>query len=90
MSMRVNELIGSLQTFEVGISDRNKNKTKSITFVSNTKDEQNQCDLDIDEGMTNAIMLLRRQFNKVLKRIDMKSRPNVKNILLDIRNTNDF
>lgn len=40
--------------------------------------------------MTNAIVLLGRQFNKVLKRIDRKSRPNVKNIPLDITNTNEF
>ena len=56
--MGVDELVGSLQTFELGISDRSKNNNKSITFVSNTKDEENQCDLDTDEGMTNAIVLL--------------------------------
>ncbi|XP_050896014.1 uncharacterized protein LOC127102712 [Lathyrus oleraceus] len=90
ISIRVDELIESLHTFELGINDRTEKKTKSITFVSNTEDEQKQCDLDTDEGMTNAIVFLGRQFNKVLKRIDMKSRPNVKNIPLDIRNTNDF
>lgn len=82
--------IGSLQNFELGINDRTKNKTKSITFVSNIEDEQNQCDLDINKGMTNVVVILGRQFNKVLKRIDRKSRPNVKNIHFDIRNTNDL
>ncbi|XP_050887267.1 uncharacterized protein LOC127092437 [Lathyrus oleraceus] len=55
ISMRVGELIGSLKTFELGISDINENKTKSITFVSNIEDEQNQCDLDTDKGMANVI-----------------------------------
>lgn len=65
-------------------------KNKSTTFVYNTEDEDEQCDLEIDEGMTNAIVLLGRQFNKVLKRMDKKSRFNVKNIPSDIMNNNDF
>ena len=40
-TMRVDELIGSLQTFELGISDKSENKNKSVAFVSNTKDEEN-------------------------------------------------
>jgi excinuclease UvrABC nuclease subunit len=66
-TMRVDELIGSLQTFELGISDKSEKKNKSIAFVSNTEDEENQCDLDAGEGMTNVIVLLGRQFNKILK-----------------------
>ncbi|XP_050888876.1 uncharacterized protein LOC127094045 [Lathyrus oleraceus] len=89
-SMRVNELTRSLQTFELGISDRIEKKTKSIAFISNTEDEQNQFDLDTNEGMVNAIVLLGRQFNMLLKRIDRNSRTNFKNIPLDIINTNDF
>jgi hypothetical protein len=38
--MRVDEIIGSLQTFELGISDRSEKKNTSITFVSNTEDEE--------------------------------------------------
>lgn len=74
----------------MGISDKSEKKNKSITFVSNTEYEENQCHLDTDEGMTNSIVLLGRQFNKVLKRIDKKSRPNVKNIPFGIMNNNDF
>jgi excinuclease UvrABC nuclease subunit len=88
-TMRVDELIGSLQTFELGIIDKYEKKNKSITFVSNTEDEEDQCDLDIDEEMINAIVLLGRQFNKMLKRIDRKSRPNVKNIPSDISKNSD-
>ncbi|XP_050875624.1 uncharacterized protein LOC127079260 [Lathyrus oleraceus] len=83
-NMRVDELVGSLQTFELGISDRSEKKNKIMSFVSNTEDEEDQCDLDIDEGMYNVIVLLKRQFNKVRKGMDRKSRPNVKNISYDI------
>lgn len=34
-SMRVDELIGNLQTFESGIRDRIEKKTKRISFISN-------------------------------------------------------
>lgn len=83
-NMRVDELVGSLQTFEFGISDKSENKNKSISFVSNIEDEEDQCDLDTDEGMSNAIVLLRRQFNRVLKGMHCKSRQNDKNISPDI------
>lgn len=35
-NIRVDELVGSLQTFELGMSDRSEKKNKSIAFVSNT------------------------------------------------------
>lgn len=89
-SMRVDKLIGSLQTFELGIIDRTGKKTKIISFVSSTEDKQNQCNLDTGEGMANAIVFLGRKFDKVLKKIDRKLRLNVKNIPLDIRNTSNF
>jgi hypothetical protein len=37
-NMRVDELIGSLQTFEMGLIEGTENKTKSIAFVSNTEE----------------------------------------------------
>jgi len=37
-NMKVDELMRSLQTFELDISDRSEEKNKSITFVSNTNE----------------------------------------------------
>ncbi|MCI53353.1 gag-pol polyprotein [Trifolium medium] len=37
-STKVDELVGSLQTFELAVSDMTEKKSKSITFVSNTDD----------------------------------------------------
>lgn len=89
-NMKVDELVGSLQTFELAISDRSEKKKKSITFVSNTNNEEVQCDMKSNEGISEAILLLRKQFNKVLKRMDRKPRPNVKNMSFDISKNNDF
>jgi len=47
-NMKEEELIGSLQTFEMAISDRSEKKNKSIVFVSNTNDEHAKCDMETD------------------------------------------
>ena len=43
-NLKVDELIGSLQTFEMGISDNVDKKNKSIALVSNTEDESKESD----------------------------------------------
>ena len=57
--MKVNEFTVLLQTFELGISKTFENK-KIITFVSNTKDSEDECHLDTDKGISNFIVLLGR------------------------------
>ncbi|XP_050878662.1 uncharacterized protein LOC127082468 [Lathyrus oleraceus] len=88
-NMKVEDIIGPLQTFKLAINDRFEKKNKSITFISNTENKEDQCDLETDEGISNAIVLLGRQFNKVLKIMDRMSRPNVKNMSFDISKNND-
>lgn len=82
-NIKVDELMGSLQTFELGISEKSEKK-KSIAFVSNIEDLEDECDLDTNEGISNVIVLLGRQFNKVMKKMDWKPRANVKNKSFDI------
>ena len=86
-NIKVDELVGSLQTFELDINERSEKKNKSITYVSNTEYEEEQCDLTTDEGRSKAILLLGRKFNQVLNK--MKSRQNVQNIFSDISKNNE-
>ena len=83
-NMKVEELIGSLQTFELAINDKSQKKKKNIAFVSNTHEEDVQYEMETDENTLDAIRRLGREFNKVLEMMDKKSKPNVKNISLDI------
>ncbi|MCI85278.1 gag-pol polyprotein, partial [Trifolium medium] len=46
--------------------------------------------MDTDESISDAIVLLGRQFNKVLRRMDRRPRTNVKNIPQDISRNNNF
>ena len=55
-NMRVDELIGSLQPFELGLSDRTGKKSKNLAIVSNDEGEEDEYDLDTDEGLTNAVV----------------------------------
>ncbi|KAL3034124.1 hypothetical protein AAZX31_02G175300 [Glycine max] len=89
-NMRVDELIGSLQTFELGLSDRTEKKSKNLAFVSNDEGEEDEYDLDTDEGLTNAVVLLGKQFNKVMNRMDRRQKPHVQNIPFDIRKGSEY
>ncbi|MCH86967.1 gag-protease polyprotein [Trifolium medium] len=83
-TMQLEELVGSLQTYELGKNQRNEKKNKSIAFVSNAGDEEPLGDLDSDESLSEAIVLLGRQFNKVLRRMDKRPKSNVPSIKFDI------
>jgi hypothetical protein len=78
--MKADELVGSLQTFEMNFSDKTEKKGKSIAFVSNADNGEVDSDLDTEEGLSDAIVLLGRQFNKILKKVDRRPRRNAKNI----------
>src|SRR6266487_3587500 len=69
-TMKVDELIGSLQTYESSVNERLEKKNKSIAFVSNTEEEDLESDMESTDSVSEAIVLLGRQFNKVLKRMD--------------------
>ncbi|GAU49082.1 hypothetical protein TSUD_406880 [Trifolium subterraneum] len=73
-TMKVDELIGSLQTYESSVNERLEKKNKSIAFVSNTEDEDLESDMESTDSVSEVIVLLGRQFNKVLKRMDRRPR----------------
>ena len=75
--MQVDELIGSLQTYEMTLNDKPDKKNKSIAFVSSTVEDDEQSEMDFAGEFTYALELLGRKFNKDFKRLDRKSRPNV-------------
>jgi hypothetical protein len=83
-SMKVEELVGSLQTFEMTFNDKTEKKSKGIAFVSSADNEEDESDLDTDEGLSNAIVLFGRQFNKILKKVDGRPKRNAKKIQYDI------
>ncbi|XP_045789080.1 uncharacterized protein LOC123884116 [Trifolium pratense] len=75
--MKLDELIGSLQTYEVATNERMDKKTKSIAFVSNAEEEDQQSDAESENSISDAMVLLGKQFNKVLKGMDKRPRTSV-------------
>ncbi|MCH94353.1 gag-protease polyprotein, partial [Trifolium medium] len=88
--MKVDELIGSLQTYESAANEKLEKKNKSIAFMSNTDEEELEIDVDSSDSISEAIVLLGRQFNKVLKRMDRRPRTNGKNPTQDISKSTGF
>jgi hypothetical protein len=47
-----------------------------MTFVTNADDDESQGEGESEESISNALVLLGRQFNKVLKRVDRRGKQN--------------
>jgi hypothetical protein len=72
-SMKVYELIGSLQYFEITLNNKTDKKGKGIAFVSTVDSEEIQGNHEDDESLSEAIVLLGRQFKKIMKQVDRRS-----------------
>ncbi|KAK2450468.1 gag-protease polyprotein [Trifolium repens] len=79
-SLKVEEVVGSLQSFERNFCDKIEKKGKSIAFASNTDSKEADNDLDTREDISKEIVLLGKQFNKILKRVERRPRRNVQHI----------
>ncbi|GAU31624.1 hypothetical protein TSUD_63730 [Trifolium subterraneum] len=88
-TMRVDELIGSLQTYESSVNERIERKNKSIAFVSNAAEEDEEDEQDSGESFSEAIVMLGRQFSKVLRKADKNSWKGAKNNASDIMRSID-
>jgi hypothetical protein len=69
--MKVDELIGSLKTFEVAFNDKSESKLKNIAFASNTGEDELK-DGDSAENVSESIALIGKQLNRVIQRLERK------------------
>src|ERR1044072_7429586 len=53
--MQVDELIGSLQIFELILNERSEKKNKSISFVSNIVEEDEESEVDLVGEVSEAL-----------------------------------
>ncbi|KAA0039000.1 gag-pol polyprotein [Cucumis melo var. makuwa] len=66
--LKLNELFGSLLTFEMAISHRENKKGKDIAFKSIYEDESMGDQADDETHMNESIALLTKQFSKMVKK----------------------
>ncbi|WJX12965.1 hypothetical protein P8452_03412 [Trifolium repens] len=83
-NMKVDELVGSLQTFELTLNERGDKKSKSVAFISNDDEEESQTVDEGEESISDALALIGKQFGRVLRRVDRRARQNGQNIRFDI------
>jgi len=54
-SLKVDELIGSLQNFEITVNSRTEKKAKDVAFISNIEDDvslgESMCNVDLSENL---------------------------------------
>jgi len=86
LSLKVDELIGSLQNFKITINSKTDKKGNSIAFLSNVDTEETQGSHEDDENLSAAIVLLGRQFKRILQQVSRRSRRNGQNIRFNIDN----
>ena len=67
----------------MAINDRSEKKNKSIAFIFNTEENEVQCEMDTKESISDAIVLLGIEFNKVLNRWNKILTANVKDEACD-------
>jgi len=79
-SMQVDELIGSLQNFELVVDNRTEKKGKGIVFTTNTADDEALEESVEDENLSENLVMLGRQFNMILKQVNRRSKGNGQNI----------
>lgn len=72
-NIKVDERICSLQTFEVALNDRSEKKNKSINFMPNIEEDEDQG----GESFSEDIALVGRKFNNSLKKLDKRWKINV-------------
>ena len=66
-SMKVDELIGSLQNFEITVNNKTDKKGKGIAFTTSIDSYETQGNHEDDEDMLESSALLGRQFKKIFK-----------------------
>src|ERR1044072_4009235 len=67
-TMQVDELIGSLQSFEMTLNDKSEKKSKNIAFMSNTEEENEESEMNFAAEFYETLALLGRKFNEAFKK----------------------
>lgn len=76
-TMKVDELVVFLLTFEMLIDDISKKKSKGATFKTNTANNEDQVSHDIDKSIIESITILSNKFSNFMRILDRRFENNV-------------
>jgi hypothetical protein len=80
----VDELISSLQNFELVVDNRTEKKGKGIAFAANTTEEEAYGEIADDENFSENLVILGRQFNRIMKQVNRRPRGGGQNNIFNI------
>ena len=70
-NMKLEELMGSLRTFEMNLDEeRGDKKSKGIAFQAENREDQTEDFWNEDDDLTESMVLLSKNFSKVLKKFN--------------------
>jgi len=75
-----------LQNFEITVNNKTDKKGKGISFASSVDSEETPGNHEDDEDMSESLALIGRQFKKIFKQFNRRSRSNGQNIRPNIDN----
>lgn len=76
-TMKVDELIRSLVTFEMTINDKYEKKNKGAAFKVDTEDCEDQVEHDANANLIGFISMLTKNFRKFIRKRDRRYENNV-------------
>ena len=71
-TVKLYELINSLLTFGMTIDDKYKKNSKGVTFKVNIVDHKYQVTHDIDDNLTESIVIFADNFSKIVRKPDRR------------------
>lgn len=77
LEMKVDEILGFLMKFELGLENRPEKKAKSFFLKSPTKEVQIPSEDEFEEDMHECLALLTKLFNRIVKRFDKRPKGNL-------------
>ena len=78
-NMKLEELMGSLRTFEMNLEEEGDKKSKGIAFHAESQDEQIEEPGDEDDDLAETMTILSKNFSKVLNRFNRNNKAGVRN-----------
>lgn len=64
-SIKVDELVGSLLTFEMDVNEKNENKNKGVSFKSDVESDKEKEVEDNYDNFSNSIELIAKNLEKL-------------------------
>lgn len=75
-TIKVDDIIGPLLTFEMTINDKSKKRNINMAFKDDVEDDEKHVEEDIDDNLTDSIVLIAKRLGKFMRKLEKRSSNN--------------